>query len=106
MTNTSYGQSLMRELIQKTISSPFVENYRPDWLLGLELDFYFPGLNLAIEFQGGQHYTPVHGLGNLYSQRRRDTQKRKICSERGIVFLRLEANILEVGLFRAKLKRL
>lgn len=42
----SYGQSLMKEYLQLAMEYPFVENHRPDWLLGLELDFYFPDLKL------------------------------------------------------------
>ncbi len=72
----------------------------------MELDFYFEDLNLAVEFQGGQHFTPVHGYENLHGQRRRDQSKKRICKERGVALLRLEAADLLYGKMRFKLKRL
>jgi hypothetical protein len=96
----------MRELLTRLLHAPFLENHRPDWLFGMELDFYFEDLKLAVEFQGGQHFTPVHGYRNLFDQRRRDTAKKRICKERGIALLRIEANDLLYGKMRFKLKRL
>jgi very-short-patch-repair endonuclease len=99
-TNTSHGQTLMRSLILRQLNASFVENHRPDWLLGMELDFYFEGLKLAIEFQGGQHYTPCFGMAAMHAQKKRDTAKKRICKERGILLLRLEASDLVVSRFR------
>ena len=35
---------------------------RPKWLDGLEIDIYVPKLQLAIEYQGRQHYEPIDFL--------------------------------------------
>lgn len=96
----------MRELLTRLLHAPFRENYRPDWLFGMELDFYFEDLKFAVEFQGGQHFTPVHGYDHLRAQRRRDQSKKRICKERGVALLRLEAADLLYGKMRFKLKRL
>lgn len=36
-----------------------LENYKPEWLCGLEMDFYLPRFNVAIEIQGLQHYVEI-----------------------------------------------
>jgi hypothetical protein len=67
------------------------ENFKPEWLFGMELDFYFPNINLAIEVQGQQHYkfTPKFhaSIKDFKNQKWRDIRKRKICHSRGIVIL-------------------
>jgi len=67
------------------------ENYRPDWLFGMELDFYFPDLNMAVEVQGKQHYkfTPKFHKTRAdgYAQRQRDSRKKNLCNERGVRIL-------------------
>lgn len=56
------------EFIAKEILDVFlkkyqkIDNYRPKWLGGLELDRYYPDLKFAIEFQGTQHYKYVPGM--------------------------------------------
>ena len=62
-------------------------NYRPPWLLGMELDFYFPDLKFAVEVNGAQHYLFVPVMQDdpekYTDQRRRDSRKRQIMKERG-----------------------
>ena len=64
------------------------QNYRPDWLEGLELDFYIDELNLAAEIQGEQHYRFVPHFhrtrDNFEQQQDRDAKKSLICRQRGI----------------------
>ena len=68
-------------------------NVRPSWLLNkegnrLELDFYLPFFNLAIEVQGIQHFEyceMFHGDQSGFERLKRDDRhKQQICSERGI----------------------
>ncbi len=72
------------------------ENSRPDWCLSdeyerLELDFYLPELNVAIEVQGAQHYqfTPhFHATyEDFQAQLRRDEVKKQRCLDYGITLL-------------------
>lgn len=66
------------------------ENYRPEWLsydgARLELDFYIEEIQVAIEVQGGQHYTYVphfHGSYEGFCKGlSRDYFKRSVCSQR------------------------
>jgi len=64
------------------------QNYRPDWMEGLELDFYIEELNLAAEVQGDQHYRFVphfHGSRDRFEEQQdRDAKKSLICRQKGI----------------------
>ena len=58
----------------------------------LHLDFYFPKLNLAIEYDGIQHYTPIEFFGGekaLMEQKDRDKQKDKYCKNHNIKLIRI-----------------
>ncbi len=64
-----------------------LHHFRPDWLHGMELDIFIPDLNLAIEYQGQQHYHPVRAWGGkqaLHMLQARDRKKAKICYDRMI----------------------
>ncbi len=51
---------------------------------GLELDFYFPDLQLAIEINGPVHYDPIYGETYLQSIQERDVRKARICESKRI----------------------
>ena len=58
-----------------------LRHYRPDWLDRLELDIYIPSLKLAFEYQGQQHFHPLHVWGGekaLQDLRFRDAHKVEI----------------------------
>lgn len=60
------------------------------WLKGLELDFYIPDKNIAIECQGIQHFKPVEIFGGEEQFKHtieNDSIKRKLCEENGIRLL-------------------
>lgn len=100
----SYGQSLLREFLQLAVAYPLLENYRPDWLHGLELDFYFPDLKFGVEFQGDQHFMDTKDFGSCDSQRQRDWRKRVLCKEAGVILQQFTAFDLQAQRVRAKLK--
>lgn len=75
----SYGQSLLRQFLERIVIAKFLENQRPEWLRGLELDFWFPDLKLGIEFQGDQHLARTKTFGDCGSQKRRDREKAQLC---------------------------
>lgn len=75
------------------------ENSRPDWCLSdtferLELDFYLPDLNVAIEVQGQQHYTFTPHFHKSYAdfeaQVKRDEAKKQRCEDYGILLLEVD----------------
>lgn len=71
----------------------FEERKTFDWLKykkKLHLDFYLPGLNVAIECQGIQHFEPLEFFGGedgFNDSLKRDNMKRRLCAEHGITML-------------------
>ena len=50
----------------------------------LQLDLYFPSINLAFEYQGEQHYTPSTVFqGSLENRQSRDQLKIEQCKKAG-----------------------
>ncbi len=96
------------ELTAKTILDNYfgnirrLDNHRPDWLKGLELDRFYPTLGVAIEFQGDQHSRVVPGMhkdpSDFQHQVDLDTQKRHTCESRGVKLYGI--NILDLDRFR------
>lgn len=103
-TKTSYGQTILKEYMLEIVRTTPVENYRPDWLYGMELDLFWPELGLAVEFQGDQHYLPVFGVDAMRSQQFRDARKKKICWENGVTLIEVEAIHLEYTNLNRRLK--
>ena len=56
----------------------------------LSFDFYLPELNIAIEYNGRQHYESIEAFGGekqLHLQRHHDWLKRKYCRDKGITLI-------------------
>lgn len=102
----SYGQQICREYLTKMVPSSFLENYRPPWLFGMELDFYYPDHLVAIEFNGDQHYFSTDLAADHKPQQRRDWRKKAICKSRGIRFVSLKAIDLVSCKFKHRFKKI
>lgn len=101
----SYGQQLLSQYLQHLLPFEVHENARPDWLKGLEMDFWFPGLRLAVEFQGAQHYAPRDGDFHAFRrQRHNDRRKRQVLTARGILLIRVDAIHLGYGALLCRLR--
>jgi hypothetical protein len=66
---------------------------RPSWLRGrgklpLELDGFNEEHCIAFEYQGWQHYHPIHGEQKLKIIKRRDERKRLLCWRHGVLLIR------------------
>lgn len=55
----------------------------------LPFDFYLPGYNICIEFDGQQHYKDIYGYDSLDSTQCHDRIKNKYCADKGIKLLRI-----------------
>ena len=63
----------------------------------LRFDFYLPDFNIAIEYDGVQHYMPIDfaGKGNDWARRtleetkKKDGIKDRFCNEHGICLIRI-----------------
>jgi very-short-patch-repair endonuclease len=58
--------------------------YNSKKIIGLELDFYFPTLKLAVEFNGHLHFQPIYGVERLQRIQEIDKEKLVKCNEMGI----------------------
>lgn len=100
---------LSKKLYESFGSIEIKQNYRPQWMEGLELDFYIEELKLAAEIQGIQHYSFVqffHGTKEkFYEQQKRDAVKSSICRERGIRLIEI-FNEKDADLFYERIKEI
>ncbi|MBI4238574.1 MAG: hypothetical protein HY696_09200 [Deltaproteobacteria bacterium] len=72
----------------------------PDWLGKQRLDIFIPELNLAIEYQGKQHYEPVAIFGGeegFENTRKRDALKKSLCKSNRVelLYFRHDENVTE-----------
>ena len=104
------NETLLYKLVAEIFSQFKVEREAsPEWLKPQRLDIYIPELNLAIEYQGKQHFEPVALFGGeegLKRTQERDEIKADKCEENGIdlVYFDYEENISEELILR-KLSR-
>lgn len=81
----SYGQYLLQQYLGIIFSDKnFLVNYRPEWLNGLELDFYNNELKLGFEFNGDHHYRITDYSYNIDGVRHRDKTKKQLCKDLNI----------------------
>lgn len=76
-------------LVNRFISDA-VYQYRTDWLGQQSFDIFIPSQNVAIEYQGKQHYEAVDVFGGseaLESTQARDARKRTLSKEHGVKVL-------------------
>lgn len=83
--------------LEKEISSlleenqiDYIQKYHSDWLGRLELDFFLPQYNIAIECQGKQHFEHISYFDNEDSFEKRlerDNRKNQLCNDNGIKLL-------------------
>lgn len=100
----SYGEYLVERYLKAITQEPFIKNYRPSWLMGLELDFFFPSLSVGIEFQGDHHYMQTEYSHDVNLVKRRDRSKSKLCARNGIHLIKLDGIDLWWPRFRRKIK--
>jgi len=77
---------LFRDLCVSFPNERVVHQARPAWLRQQHLDIYFPARNVAVEYQGAQHESPIEFFGGetaFKSQQERDRRKRRLCEEHG-----------------------
>ncbi len=81
-------------LVQKKFPDAIYQ-YRPEWLKPQSLDIYIPSLQIAIEYQGRQHYEPVEFFGGetaFYERVELDKRKQKKCIEHNVRLIEWDYN--------------
>lgn len=92
-----------------------IDNHRPPWLKGLEIDRYYPEIKVGIEFQGLQHYRPApRSLGEggspsalreqFFDQVQRDTEKIQLAAKQGVKIIPLGLQDLTPERFKHNFK--
>ena len=75
-----------------------VGNSTISWINGQRFDIYFPKYNIAVEYNGIQHYIPVEHFGGelkFQDQLEYDELKRKKCKENNCVLFEVKYNYTE-----------
>lgn len=97
----SRGERLCCQTMERIYGVPFV-TVRPSWLLNdtgypLELDCYNEDLQLAVEYNGEQHYKWPNFTNQSYeefiAQLSRDQLKLKLCDRNGVYLITVPYNI-------------
>ena len=86
----THGKVMEPKLFNR-ISNEFLEeviisNASPNWIGRQSLDIYFEKYNIAIEYQGIQHFKPTKFFGgetSFIDSVERDDRKRKLCEQNG-----------------------
>ena len=86
-----YNEDILFREIQKNFGNDFkiVSQGSPEWLKPQRFDIYLPELNIAVEYQGEQHYFPVDfgGKGKKFAKKqfeknvKRDQMKKELAAK-------------------------
>lgn len=101
--NMSKGEAECKRVLEKLFSKPF-DKARPNFLSNpvtggnnLELDCYNEELQIAVEYNGVQHYkfSPYFhkNKDQFYTQKYRDEMKTRICKEKNITLVEVPYNV-------------
>ena len=83
-TRRSKLEVWLEERLRESYPDLDIHTNRTD-AIGMELDFYFPALNLAFEINGIFHYEPIYnGPEGLKATQARDAKKIEACRESGV----------------------
>jgi len=90
------SETILYYIIQSLFpNKTILRHYRPEFLKGLELDIFIEELNIAVEYQGIQHYQPVKHWGGqetFEKLKERDNKKKTTCSSLGIPIIYFNYN--------------
>lgn len=91
----SQGEKMIRVYCEEHGLIPnedYVQQYRSEWLGLQSLDFFFPKLNIGIEYDGRQHFEMVPAFGGEKEYKliqERDSTKNLLCEQNGIKLIRI-----------------
>lgn len=88
-------------ILKKQFPTEIKYEFTPKWLGRQRFDMYFLNYNIAVEYNGKQHYTPVRRFGGKIGLKRtleRDARKRLKCIENNCVLLELKYDYTQLQL--------
>ena len=74
----------------RSVRPDAIHQWRPHFLGSQSVDIYVPSMNLAIEYQGEQHFRPIRVFGGkegFAATRARDARKRAVLEANGVKLL-------------------
>lgn len=97
--HSSRGEAIILNILDRDYGLKENKDYFYGFKLsnGLHLDFYFPGLHLAFEYDGEQHYHPIKFFGGqkVYDKlHSNDLRKDVYCKEKHIKLIRIPYTVL------------
>lgn len=82
------NESYLYNVVKTIFYNHWVEReFSPKWLRGKRIDIFVHDINLAIEYQGEQHYKPVEIFGGeqgFKNTQKRDKEKLQLCKQHNI----------------------
>ncbi len=93
------GDSLVNETLlanlTKKIFPDTIRQFSPKWIGKFQIDLFIPSLNIAVEYNGVQHYKPIERFGGeekFIQQQKRDEFIREKCKEFNVTLLEWHYN--------------
>lgn len=84
---TNIAETKLYEYIKEKYPIEIERQKKFKWLNGKSLDIYIPSMNIAVEYQGRQHFVPVSIYGgekHFLKQKQRDIDKYNECKKHNI----------------------
>jgi len=110
------GEALMKAWLNALFADrDYVDNFRPDFIRypktdqPLEYDRYYPRVQVAVEFNGLQHFRPTKrfpGQAEYDDQQTRDLVKEALSIKHGITLVTIEAKDLSLKMMLEKVRGL
>jgi hypothetical protein len=111
----NYGETICREMVLLLVDPvEYTVHSRPSWLTNpdtgmiMEIDLYIEENNLAVEYQGEQHFNPTSFASQEEVEKQiiRDNIKAEILKSRGINLVQARTEDLSIGKMAKKLRGL
>ncbi|MEX0957637.1 MAG: hypothetical protein WDZ83_20790 [Rhizobiaceae bacterium] len=83
------GESALADLTISVFPDA-IRQWSPPWLGRQSVDIYIPSINVALEYQGEQHFRPIEFFGGEQAFRKtqkRDADKRRRLARRGVILI-------------------
>lgn len=88
------SETILLNIVKRVLpEEEIIFHHRPAWLEGLEVDIFIPRYNLALEYQGQQHYHPIKLWGGgeaLQKLKQRDKKKKLLCQKNFISLVEIK----------------
>lgn len=93
------NQTKIFNILKEKFPNEIIEyEYSPTWLGTQRFDIYFPKYNIAVEYDGQQHFVPIKWFGGdltLQKVQERDLLKNQKCKDNNCILFRIKYDYTE-----------